>query len=599
MSSNGTSGAESLLQTHEVESHRPSVKQRALGILIVLFIAITWLLHVGPLPEIYNLTFENSANAQLRFSSSALHLPDDVMIQLRAGQILLETGAPAFNKTDVAQPSTSLLAPYLAALLLILLPENISVASFALVGLVGLLVTLATVIWFSRSTINGVVLALALAMTSTAAMYAFGGWDHLLQAAFLVIATGIITLPATRARNLAIASSFLGLSFIQRPDGLLIAIGLLVAALITGPISVRKLAYLILPFAGVVGLALAVNYQQFGTLAPTTARLKYGAAPSADFALEYLLRYGILEYSALTLLVMLVALTVLVNGLIPKSKFVPIVLVTVLTAIQAAINSDNFGSARMYWTSAAVLSCALATALPPLITSGINKRFGEVRTSCETATAKSLGVISARLLVGALLGLIVLQVGVLSYRQLMSATLTSDSTILTRTAEHYLLSEWIAKNLKPEDGALGLFWAGASFHLPSFEIADFLGKGDELIASSEVKWGAPGHNKWDINKTLAKWRPQAIIPSSQENPTTVSRQALAQEVLAQESDWAFDSDLVVNKSVQSSYTWCEIEIPNQRSIPRVGLLIRNDINRQLDAARTCFAWPAMGSANAS
>src|ERR1700693_3238315 len=48
---------------------------------------------------------------------AALHVPlrldDDVMISLRAGYMLAETGKPSFNRSDVAQPSTSYATPYL------------------------------------------------------------------------------------------------------------------------------------------------------------------------------------------------------------------------------------------------------------------------------------------------------------------------------------------------------------------------------------------------------------------------------------------------------------------------------------------------------
>jgi len=85
-----------------------------------------------------------------------------------------------------------------------------------------------------------------------------------------------------------------------------------------------------------------------------------------------------------------------------------------------------------------------------------------------------------------------------------SAAVSKASLYTSPTAQQFVISKWIEKNLDPKDGAIGFYYLGVSYHLPTFEIADFLGKADEVIAISSVKWGPPGHNKWDTEKTLGK-----------------------------------------------------------------------------------------------
>ena len=64
------------------------------------------------------------------------------------------------------------------------------------------------------------------------------------------------------------------------------------------------------------------------------------------------------------------------------------------------------------------------------------------------------------------------------------------------TVEQLVISKYIRNKFIPSDGAIGLFYLGTvSFYLPNFEVADFLGKANEDIAKTPVKWGPPGHNK--------------------------------------------------------------------------------------------------------
>src|SRR6185503_15176242 len=123
--------------------------------------------------------------------TSPVRLSDDVMISFRSGYILLERGMPAFNRADVAQPSTSYVAPYLFAGLLKSLRPNFAIIFYALLGLFSVAGTAAVIVWYSRSTTNALLLVLLLLSTSTNLTFTLNGWDHLFQGFFLAFAAAL------------------------------------------------------------------------------------------------------------------------------------------------------------------------------------------------------------------------------------------------------------------------------------------------------------------------------------------------------------------------------------------------------------------------
>ena len=92
-----------------------------------------------------------------------------------------------------------------------------------------------------------------------------------------------------------------------------------------------------------------------------------------------------------------------------------------------------------------------------------------------------------------------------------------------------------------------------SFYLPNFEVANFLGKANEDIAKTLVKWGPPGHNKWGVKTSLDKWKP-AVVPF----PGDIA-QLSASELnanLNQKLDWEFWNDYALG-SKRNGYIFCK------------------------------------------
>lgn len=124
-----------------------------------------------------------------------------------------------------------------------------------------------------------------------------------------------------------------------------------------------------------------------------------------------------------------------------------------------------------------------------------------------------------------------------------------------------------------------MFYLGAAYHLPSFEVADFGGKADEMIARSTVRWGPPGHNKWDIDKTLAKWNLQVIIPAANSDPSDKDAMQRAKFNLENKiNSYGFIPDLMLNKKVAENFVYCYLK--HQKTIKsqdKWGFFLRRDL----------------------
>jgi hypothetical protein len=164
---------------------------------------------------------------------------------------------------------------------------------------------------------------------------------------------------------------------------------------------------------------------------------------------------------------------------------------------------------------------------------------------------------------------------------------------VSATASQYVLTRWIDQHLDPANGPIGFFYLGLSFHLDRFEIADFLGKADELIARSRVNWGPPGHNKWDISATLEKWKPQAIVPAGPSDFSDRDVLARARGRLMVREDFGFAPALIINPHVSKGYNYCHVRPFRSGLKDEWGLFLRKDIAKTVGDAATCreSAWP--------
>lgn len=525
-------------------------------------------------PEIDGFAKDSQSTSLRRLVSAPVHLSDDVMISLRSGYILKETRRPAFNREDVAQPSTSYMSPYLFAVLLNVFPEKFSVVIYAFLGLLAVALTLSSIVLFSKSTINAGFLALALLLTTTNLAYALNGWDHLFQGLFLTLATCIALTRSARSIGMLAVSILLALGTSSRPDGLLISIGVLVSLYIFSKRMSKFIVFGVMPYVILIGTALEVNFRQFGHLTPTTARLKVGAAPSIGYIGRYVVENGVLSYSALTLFIALVVFYVVFRHALSGLKYSSIVVCCAITAAIAVYNSDFFGGARMLWSPACVLAALIAVSAPGFIAFGNNppEQLVSISPAYKNGLWNSASqhyfsgtrvisvILVTLLVVGTMFSLIT--------QRAKNAVISRNLVYTSPTAQQYVIAKWIDENLRPSDGSIGFFFLGVSYDLPRFEIADVLGKADESIATSNVKWGPPGHNKWDIDKTLAKWKPQAIVPAGPSDPTLPE---------TRENSRRHAPDLLLNDRISKEFTYCYVPDSVAGVSDKWGFFLRKDI----------------------
>ncbi len=135
------------------ESTSQGRTSRVLAVAAIAGIAAAYTLLAGVWPQIFTFATDPGAGIFSRLLTAPVHLADDVMVTVRSGEMLLQTGEPAFNTSDSDQAATSYLAPYIAAALIAILPFNIAVMAFGLVGFAAVVGTYAIIAWIAFKTV--------------------------------------------------------------------------------------------------------------------------------------------------------------------------------------------------------------------------------------------------------------------------------------------------------------------------------------------------------------------------------------------------------------------------------------------------------------
>ncbi|MFZ2869603.1 hypothetical protein [Zavarzinia sp.] len=575
---------------------KPSLAIQRRGLLVAIIFLVLIILNgiFSTWPEVYGFKTNPASSSLSRLIEAPIHLSDDVMISLRSGYILKETGIPSFNIKDIAQPSTSYVSPYLFASLLYFLPENIAVLTYSMLGAAAVAATFCFIFYYSRSRLNALIIIGALFITKTNLSYSMNGWDHLFQALFLVIATCFSLKNLISNRDLFIAGLSLALGSLFRPDGIIIASAIFLVFYFQINNFRRIFKYLFLPFSVILSIFLILNYFQFGTFVPTTARLKVGSSPSLFYAIKYAISNGLFLYTALTVFLVEIFFVFFWKGFFLKNKSILIVYGCLLTGAISFYNSDVFSGARMFWLPASVVAALVAISAPSFFVFNqgipleklnisqdysINIRKNRFNFFNKILTNRSIAASVLFLFLAIFLGKSLIE-------KAQQSVISSGTVGGSPTAQQYVIAKWIDDNLEPKDGAVGFFYLGVSYHLPRFEIADFLGKADEVIASSKVKWGPPGHNKWDIEKTLNKWSLQAIVPPGPSDPNIEGSLDAARKALAEKRDFGFSPALRVSQNVSEKFVYCYVPESFRGVSDKWGFYLKRDIAKN-HSALTC------------
>ena len=461
------------------------------------------------------IVFSGLVDLPLIYFKDGLHilLPDDVMITVRAAQMFSLTGAPVFNQTDVAQAASSFALPIIYGILLKFINYDISLFLFCVAGAFFYLLALDHAILKDKESRSFVSLV-ALFSTSTLT-YLFSGWEHLYQCFLLIVVTKYFFLDGrSLVQNLCLGSAA-ALSILMRADSVFIVAPVLLYLLVKERSKGSLVTYLSF---GIIGIGY--TYYQlmwFGRLLPTTFRLKAGASLPIIDSIGYLIKNCFNGSSLSLVLIMLIYFFIHRKKL--SEKYIVLIFGVCVTFIYCVKVTDVFPGTRMM--------------MPALII--VIFLYNRLKVSANNYFRLAM-------ILSLIFGL-----GIRTFSSLKSSLYLRNPPEI----EQLMLSKYIKDKIKPSFGSIGYCYLGVASGYIDYEAADFLGKADEDIASSNIKWGPTGHNKWDAQKTIRKWNPALVFMSKQR--TQMSPYERLQNI-EKRMNFAFWSD-ICNELEEQNYTF--------------------------------------------
>lgn len=526
-----------------------SLLRRRVSLTLLILVVVLFVAGLARLPE---FVFVPALSPGDRAGVHVL-LPDDMMITMRVAKFFLAHGYPGFNVSDLSQPATSYVLPIVVAPLFALFADNIALVLVSALGVLAFSLTAAIIVRAAPER-RRLPLLLLLFLNSSVLAFLFTGWEHMWQALFVVLAWACAWREQAAARWTPARGVAIGLcaalAVLFRVDAVL-----LVGPLLAWIFFFRRGVERILPgavFVVIVALYMAVQWHWFGTLTPTTARLKAGTLPSLAYDLRYWLSCIKSGSAAALVPLLLVMVWPALRAFRSLAAFA--LLAVLVSYAYACLVSDVFPYGRMF--IAPLMLLALVVAQRP----------------AETPEQEATLFGRHRFVRGAAVVLIGLALLALQKDQMVQRIKRPLGGGFTPISEQLVLARYLRGHIAPGDGAIGQFWLGTvGFYLPDYEVADLLGKADEAVARGAPKWGPPGHNKWNTELSLDKWRP-AVVPFFEEYARMPAQAKV--EMLEQRRNYAFwaDYDAALQRR---GYVFCK-PYPHFR----FGLYIRSDLLRR-------------------
>lgn len=404
------------------------------------------------------------------------HLRDDQMIVLRVARVFWEHGVPYINPGEAVAANTSLFWPIILSPALGLTDDLYIAVRIVASG--SILAWIAMSAWLANrqdTMFQMVVCLLILCLSTPALRYGGSGWEHVPQTLVVTIAIARFlreqhsTVPG-RLKILYLLS----LSFVFRPDSVpIVGMFFLVSF---AQLGAQRWRFLLgsLPAALIPLGYLGLMYWFYGDFVPNTYYLKVvSTAENLANGLDYLMQprqSGPVPIFWLGIALMWRRLSV------PEKLFMVMALAQILSVIY--LGGDYFRAGR------------LLLLLMPILT------FILVRHGTAVIGRIPVGIATTLLILGPMVEPSGLQ-----------AKAARDARVISQVR----LMQVVRATVTPEEGRIGLHDLGISYWLPGFEIIDFLGKADPVIARSPPRGKLIAHTKWDYDYALNK-APIAAIP---------------------------------------------------------------------------------------
>lgn len=472
---------------------------------------------------------------------------DDAMIMLRVAHNIARGIGPYFNPDERVAATTSLCWPYALSPLwrFRALPDAVLTVSMLSLGITAAILGLLAV--GAADEVCFGIAALALVALPPFHAYAGSGFESIpeaffVTAAFLVL-IGRLAIPERWRTDAALV--LLGGAFLMRPDAApIIAVVSVLALWQRRWLGLSAAAFCVLVYVG-----LMLHF--YGSIFPNTYYLKVDPGLGAVLmGLHYLLRS---VYDA----GVPVAVAFLVFHAARRWRATELAYATVIAAMAVQcvyiidVSGDVFRYGRFFLLimPTAVLLSAEAIGRSVEI-DGWQAASAAVLILVVPLTLLTYVTDSSRDASGPLYG-------VLSIHN------------LDPQMGNVALAEIIRRHIQPSDGEIGIFWAGAlPYYLPEYRFRDVLGKADAKIAHESVKWGPPGHNKWDFTYVLTDRRPVLI-------PYFEMSDSQAREMLNRHENYAYYAAFQENPLTRACYTYLSprtlgVDFP-------MGLMVRDDL----------------------
>ena len=239
----------------------------------------------------------------------------------------------------------------------------------------------------------------------------------------------------------------------------------------------------------------------------------------------------------------------------------PIIFTTLISFIYAFSVSDFFQGYRMLWGQSIVLGIFSINLL------NIKKDFEFNQISKYYNFC--ICFVSSMILIG------VLSLPNTFYNKIVNKR---QYIPLDNIGNMFAYTNWINENLNPLDGPLGWFYLGMSYHVPEFEVVDFLGKADENIAKLKPLNSNPGHNKYNLEYSLKVLKPQAFLFPWGNLSASSTNENLYQKdinrILDNQDNYVSLS--ILNSTAKENYSICQTVIKDQYKV-NWGIVIKNEI----------------------
>ena len=276
-------------------------------------------------------------------------LADDVMVNMRVSKFYAEHGYTGFSLSEVAQPATSYIYPILTSPLFKFLPDSLSLICVVLLSLLFfvmsvLIVTENLKMWHSIL-VFGIVF-----LNSTTINYLFSGWEHIVQPFFVVLTFFFsfkINNNLLKQRYYVYIAVFGVLAFLVRQDSIFLVAPVFFWLLLLHKQKEKWITF-VLAFI-LLFIYFIFQFRWFGTLTPTTSRLKAGQLPNFSYQARYLWSTFISGSAALFIPTVIILFR---DSLFTKkwSLITFSIIGIMLSFLFLFLVSDVFPNGRMYFT---------------------------------------------------------------------------------------------------------------------------------------------------------------------------------------------------------------------------------------------------------